>query len=154
MSKRVSTAGMKLCYAVEASAGTMPSSGWTNLPEVKSFPSLNSTPNSIDVTPLSETEYEQSVPGLKSLGTLDYGFNYTDDAYTAIETMMSAYEGLSEGKAMWFCEYHPSLEKAVAFKGIPSGFMWDDMSVGNPVNGTLHINNESAPEFITKPTIS
>lgn len=154
MSKRVSTAGMKLAYVVESTKGTMPTTGWTVLPEVKSFPNLNSTPNSIDVTPLSETEYEQSVPGLKSLGTLDYVFNYTDDVQTAISTMMTAYSGLTDGKAMWFCEYHPDLAKSVAFKGIPSGFMWDDMAVGNPVNGTLHINNESAPGFITKPTIS
>lgn len=154
MAKRVSTAGMQLLYAAETTAGTMPTSGWTDLPEVKSFPNLNSTPNAIDVTPLSETEYEQSVPGLKSLGTLDYVFNYTDEADTAIDSMMTAYESLAGGKAMWFCEYHPELAKAVAFKGIPSGFMWGDMSVGNPVNGTLHINNESAPKFINKPTIS
>ena len=56
MSQRYSTAGMFLCYACETSAGTKPSTGWTKIPEVKSIPSFNSAPETIESTTLEETE--------------------------------------------------------------------------------------------------
>lgn len=56
-SPRLSTAGMTLQYAVETSAGTRPTTGYTKIPEVKSMPSFNPSPNTIDSTTLEETEY-------------------------------------------------------------------------------------------------
>ena len=56
MSERFSTAGMYLCYAVEATAGTRPSTGFIQIPEVKSMPSFNPAPDTIDSTTLLETE--------------------------------------------------------------------------------------------------
>ena len=43
-SPRLSTAGMTLQYAVETSAGTRPTTGYTKIPEVKSMPSFNLKP--------------------------------------------------------------------------------------------------------------
>lgn len=56
MANRYSTAGMHLYYVVEASAGTRPVSGLTKIPEVKSIPSFNPSPETIDSTTLEETE--------------------------------------------------------------------------------------------------
>lgn len=56
MSQRFSTAGMRLYYVVEATAGTRPTSGLTKIPEVKSIPSFNPSPDVIDSTTLEETE--------------------------------------------------------------------------------------------------
>ena len=56
MSQRFSTAGMRLYYAVESTAGTMPTSGLTKIPEVKSIPSFNPAPETIQSTTLEETE--------------------------------------------------------------------------------------------------
>lgn len=41
MSERFSTAGMYLMYAVEDTAGTRPTEGYTIIPEVKAMPSFN-----------------------------------------------------------------------------------------------------------------
>ena len=56
MSQRVSTAGMYLAYCVETSAGVRPVSGYTTIPEVKSMPSFNPSPETIQSTTLMETE--------------------------------------------------------------------------------------------------
>ena len=47
MSERVSTAGMSLQYAVESSAGQRPTTGYKKIPEIKSMPSFNPSPNTI-----------------------------------------------------------------------------------------------------------
>ena len=56
MSQRFSTAGMRLYYAVETSAGTRPSTGLVKIPEIKSIPSFNPSPETIQSTTLEETE--------------------------------------------------------------------------------------------------
>ena len=58
MSERFSTAGMYLAYASESTAGTRPTAAnaYTKIPEVKSMPSFNPTPETIESTTLSETE--------------------------------------------------------------------------------------------------
>ena len=68
MSERFSTAGMYLAYCVESTAGSRPTSGYTTIPEVKSIPSFNPSPEGIESTTLSETEYKTYVKGLKDLG--------------------------------------------------------------------------------------
>lgn len=55
--KRVSTAGMKLAYCVEATAGTMPTASYTMVPEVTSAPSLFVSPNTADVTRLMKPKW-------------------------------------------------------------------------------------------------
>ena len=54
MAQRFSTAGMRLYYAVEATAGERPTSGLTKIPEVKSIPSFNPSPETIDSTTLED----------------------------------------------------------------------------------------------------
>ena len=53
-SPRLSTAGMTLQYCVEETASTRPTTGYTKIPEVKSMPSFNPSPNTIDSTTLED----------------------------------------------------------------------------------------------------
>ena len=55
MSQRYSTAGMCRCYCVGGDT-TMPTSGYTVIPEIKTMPSFNPAPDVIDSTTLLETE--------------------------------------------------------------------------------------------------
>ena len=155
MSARFSTAGMLLVYAVETTAGTRPTTGYTKIPEVKSMPSFNPAPETIQSTTLEETEYHTYVEGLKDLGgALEFGANLTADLITAWETCNSAHDALTDGKAMWFAVVHPKLEKAVFFKGDPSPLGLNEATVGGMAETTLYITPNSAPEWQTKPTIS
>lgn len=56
MSQRVSTAGMFLCWCAETTKGTRPTSGYSIIPEIKSMPSFNPQPETIQSTTLLETE--------------------------------------------------------------------------------------------------
>lgn len=155
MSARFSTAGMLLVYAVETTAGTRPTTGYTKIPEVKSMPSFNPAPETIQSTTLEETEYHTYVEGLKDLGgALEFGANLTADLISAWETCNTAHDALTEGKAMWFAVVHPKLDKAVFFKGDPSPLGLNEATVGSMAETTLYITPNSAPEWQTKPTIS
>lgn len=155
MSTRFSTAGMFLCYAVESTAGTRPTSGYTTIPEIKSMPSFNPAPNTIESTTLLETEYTTYVEGLKDLGgALEYGANLTEDLITAWAACNTAHDGLTGGKAMWFAVVHPKLANAVFFKGDPAPLGLNEASVNAMAETTLYITPNSAPEWAAKPTTS
>ena len=155
MSQRFSTAGMRLYYAVETTKGTMPTTGLTKIPEVKSIPSFNPAPDVIDSTTLEETEYRTFVAGLKDLGSaLEFGANITEDLITAWEACVTAFDGLTGGKAMWFYIVHDSLTKSIAFQGEPSPLGLNESSVGSMLETTLYVTPNSAPTWISKPTIS
>lgn len=158
MSQRYSTAGMYLCWASEATAGTRPVSGYKKIPEIKSLPSFNPTPNTIDSTTLEETEYMTYVAGLKDLGgALEYTANLTDDLYTEWGTLMTAFDtaiAATPAKAIWFAVVHPKLSKATFFKGEPSPIGFNEASVGAMAETTLYITPNSAPELQDKPTLA
>lgn len=154
MSERLSTAGMSLMYAVETTAGTRPTSGYTAIPEIKSMPSFNPAPNTIDSTTLAETEYMTYVKGLKDLGgALEYGANLTEDLIDFWEDLLEAYETASAaGKAMWFAVVHPKLSKATYYVGEPAPIGFNEAEVGNMAETTLYITPNSAPIMAAKPT--
>ena len=154
MSERLSTLGMTVQYAVETTPGTRPTTGYKKIPEIKSIPSFNPTPNTIDSTTLEETEYMTYVAGLKDLGgALEFGANLTEDLITAWEKLMTAYDGAVEaGNAVWFAIVHPKLEKATYFVGTPSPLGINEASVNAMLETTLYITPNSAPEMEAKPT--
>lgn len=156
MSQRVSTAGMYLCYCVETTAGTRPTSGYQIIPEIKSMPSFNPSPNTIDSTTLLETEYMTYVKGLKDLGgALEYGANLTDDLVDFWETLLTAYDtAVAAGKAMWFAVVHPKLAKATFYKGEPAPIGFNEAAVGAMAETTLYITPNSAPIMETKPSVT
>jgi hypothetical protein len=146
---------MILAYAVETSAGTRPTTGFVKVPEIKSMPSFNPAPETIESTTLEETEYKTFVPGLKDLGgSLEFGANLTEDLITAWGSCVSAFSALTGGKAMWFAVVHPKLTKAVLFKGEPSPLGLNEASVNAMAETTLYVTPSSAPSWETKPTYS
>lgn len=153
MSQRLSTAGMTLQYAVETSAGTRPTTGYIKIPEVKSMPSFNPSPNTIDSTTLEETEYMTYVQGLKDLGgALEYGANLTEDLIDAWDTLMGAYDTAVEGdKQVWFAVVHPQLADATYFVGTPAPLGLNEASVGSMLETTLYITPNSAPVMAANP---
>lgn len=156
MSERFSTAGMYLCYAPEATAGTRPTTGYVKIPEVKSVPSFNPTPETIESTTLEETEYKTYVKGLKDLGgALEFKANMTDDLATAWSTLMTAFAtAIAAQKKVWFAVVHPNLAKATFFTGDPSSIGLDEANVGGMAETTLYITPTGAPVMEAKPTLA
>lgn len=153
-SPRLSTAGMTLQYAVETTPGTRPTTGYIKIPEVKSMPSFNPSPNTIDSTTLEETEYMTYVQGLKDLGgALEYGANLTQDLIDAWDTLMDAYDAaVEEGNQVWFAVVHPQLTDATYFVGTPAPLGLNEASVDAMLETTLYITPNSAPIMAAAPT--
>lgn len=154
MNVRLSTAGVTLNYAVEATAGTRPTSGYTEIPEIKSIPELNPEPESIETTTLKETEYKTYIPGLKDLGgSLAFTANLTAETITAWDTLMTAYDtAAAAGKSMWFCIMIPGLTEAMYFPGQPSPMGMPSAEVNAVLEISLYITATGAPVWEAKPT--
>ena len=154
MSERLSTAGMSLMYAVETTRGTRPTTGYKIIPEIKTMPSFNPAPNTIDSTTLAETEYLTYVKGLKDLGgALEYGANLTEDLIEFWDELLDAYDTASaSGLAVWFAVVHPKLTKATFYVGEPAPIGFNEASVGSMAETTLYITPNSAPIMEAKPT--
>lgn len=153
MAINLSTAGVQLWYAVESTAGTRPTSGYTRIYGIKSTPSLNPAPDTLDTTTLDETEYKTYIDGLKDLGgALEFTFNLTESLITTWETLMNAYETAKlTNKATWFCIVVPGLSKAFYFTGNPSEMGLPETEVNTVLEITNYITPTNAPAKFSKP---
>ena len=158
MANRLIVAGMKLLYAVEAVAGTMPTamSAFTPIPEVTGAPNMFPEPNTEDVTPIDETSMVQYVDLLRDFGgSLPFPCNWNDAVATAWAGAISAYAtGIAADKATWWCIYHPSLSKAVYFKGKPIESGFGELSANTALKGELRIVPEGGWTYTTAPSTS
>lgn len=148
----ISTAGVTLGYAVEATAKTRPTTGYTVIPDVKEIPEMNPEPETLETTTLAETEYKTYIEGLKDLGgALSFLANYTEELETVWGELVAAYKSANaEGKAVWFEVKHPKLDKSVFFTGQPSAMGLPAMSVGSVLETNLFITPTNAPAWETK----
>lgn len=121
MALEFNTAGIKVLYAVESTAGTRPTTGYTQIPGIKSTPDFNPAPNSLQVTDLSDTEYHRYIPALKDIGGASaFTANLTTGFKTAWEALVSASEtARASSKATWFEIKIPNFE-SFYFAGIPT----------------------------------
>ena len=150
----LSTAGIGLYYAVEATAGTKPTTGYTRLKGIKSIPSFNPSPESLETTTLDETEFKTYIDGLKDLGgALEFTFNLSEELMETWDDLMTAYEGAKvTNKATWFCIVVPGLTKALYFTGNPSEMGLPEASTNSVLEITNYITPTNAPDFAAKPT--
>lgn len=148
----LTTAGVHLKYAVEATAGTRPTTGYTDIPGVKSTPSLNPAPEALDATTLNEEEYVVYVQGLKDLGgSLEFNFNLTQAFLTAWDTLVTAAEtAKASSKATWFEIMIPGLTNSVYFKGVPADAGLPAMEVNSVLETTAYITPTGEPTWAAK----
>ena len=103
MANAVSTAGMLVKYAVEATAGTRPTSGYTLIPGVKAIPAIFNDPNMLQSTPLSATKNHTYIEGLNdSGGAIQLTVNDYEEFRTAWTACVAAFDALTDDKSMWF----------------------------------------------------
>lgn len=158
MAKYLSTIGVHLYYAVEATAGTRPTtkSSYTELVGVKSIPSLNPTPDNLETTTLNETEYKTYIPGLKDLGgALEFTFNMSQDLKSAWDTLVTAdTTARAAEKSTWFYVEVPGLTQGLYFKGQPSAMGMPEMGVNAVLEVSNSITVTGEPVWENKPTSS
>lgn len=113
----ISTAGMLVKYAPEATAGTRPTTGYTELPGIKALPALGDSINTLQTTPLSATKNHTYIPGLAdSGGAMQLTVNDAPAFRTAYETMYTAYTtAVAAGKGFWLEYVYPSTYEMDSF---------------------------------------
>ena len=150
----LSTAGVHVDYAVETVAGERPTTGYVHIHGIKSTPSLNPAPETLESTTLDETEFKTYVEGLKDLGgALEFTANLTQNLITEWDALITAYEeAKATNKATWFAIVIPGLDKAVCFTGKPSSLGAPETGVNAILETTLYVTPSNEPNWYEKPT--
>lgn len=154
MAINLSTIGVQLHYCAETTAGERPTTGYTRIYGIKSTPSLNPAPDTIETTTLDELEFKTYLDGLKDLGgALEFTFNLTEELITKWDALMTAYEtAKADNKAIWFAIVIPGLTQAFYFPGNPSSMGLPETAVNSVLEITNYISPTGAPVKGAKPT--
>lgn len=150
----LSTIGIKVSYAVETTAGKRPTADYTHIPDLKSIPSFNPSPNTADATTFDNTEYTSYVQLLKDLGgALEISANFTQELYNIWETMVTAYEtGIAANKKTWLCFDIPGFDKSAYVPIQPAHMGIPEASANSLYETTLYVTPIGEPVFATDPT--
>lgn len=151
----ISTVGALTGYAVETVAGEKPTT-FKLLHRINASDEISIDVETIDASAL-EDEIEKAIAGRGSTGgTFGVTVNVTDETITEWETLISEYKAAkTDGKAMWYEEYYPSLEKAFFTKIEPPTIIPKPSREQNgllTVAMTLTINEYVGPDTAIKPT--
>ena len=154
MSLPISTAGVTVKYAVETTAGTMPTSGFTGIPGITNIGSINPEPNMLDCTELTETIMHRYINGLRDLGgAIGLTANLTSDFITAWGTLKSAADtAYAAGKATWFEIYSAKLGKSFYVSGMPVDLGFDETAVDQVLHTTAYITPNGWGGYATSST--
>jgi len=152
MALEIASAGAKIQYAVEATAGTRPTTGYTNIENVKTIGALDSEPASYDVTDLSDMEFKRYIPGLKDIGgDVPLTFNLTQALITAWAALVTAADtAAAAGKSTWFEVVIPKLNESFYFKGVPSPLGLSEIATDSAIEITAHVTPNEIVGWATK----
>ena len=139
MALEFNTIGVKLGYCVEASAGSRPTSGYVNIPDIKNLPSMDLNPSKLEVTNLVD-KYKRYVNGVMDAGDdVAITANLTANLKTIWASLVSAANSAwTSGKSTWFEISIPNFD-SFYFAGIPGELGINEMSVDAVIESTLHI---------------
>ena len=154
----LSSAGVGVYYAVETTAGTTPTTGYTKLTGISAIPDINPEPSSLDSTTLDETEWKSYIPGLKDPGgALAFTANNTEQFQTEWAALVTAAENgaATEGGALatWFAVIVPGLTKAFFFSGDPSPLGLSGVDVDSVLTVDAYITPTSITGWNVKPAV-
>lgn len=139
MALEFNTIGVKLKWASETTKGSRPTSGYVQIPDIKSTPSIDINPSKIEVSNL-EDEYRRYIDSIKDVGdSFDFTANLTANLKTKWGSCVAAANDawVSE-KATWFEISIPNFD-SFYFAGIPSELGINEMGVDAVIESTLHI---------------
>lgn len=140
MANELSTAGVLLKYKAESTAGTKPTGAFTVIPNIVSTGEINSEPDNLEVTDLSDTVWRRYIPGLKDPGgAITFTANLTSAFRTAWETLVTAAStALAANKAMWFEIMVPSVG-SFYFTGVPDALGINAYDINSVNQVDVHI---------------
>ena len=116
MALEISTVKAHVKYAIETNAGTRPTTGYTEIPNIQTAPEVALTPDVLDASDITD-QYKRYILGQQDPGgEKTFTANHTDAFITAWESLVTAAEtAYATGKNCWF-EY--------AFENGTKSFFW------------------------------
>lgn len=129
------TAGIALKYGTPSSMDGVPDS-WTEVPDIKTIPTLIGDPNTLDATKLSDKQ-KVYIPGLPDNGgLLSFGCYLTKELFTAYDAMVLA----QAEKDLYFrVEYPAPLSKAFQWRGKVASLSNQEHGTDATTDGNLNI---------------
>ena len=139
MALEFNTIGVKLGYCVEASAGTRPTTGYVNIPDIKSIPAIDLNPSKLEVTNLLD-KYRRFITGVLDAGdSIDINANLTAALKAAWASLVSAATSAwASQKSTWFEISIPNFE-SFYIAGIPTEMGVGELGVDAVAEASLHI---------------
>jgi len=139
MALEFNTIGVKIGYAVESSAGTRPTTGYTNIPDVKAIPEIQLSPSQLEVTNLVD-KYKRYIPGVQDPGS---DFNMTANMTTTLKNAWNslctaATSAWASGLSTWFEVSIPNFD-SFYFAGLPVDLGMSAQGVDAVEEANLHI---------------
>ena len=159
MAGEISTAGIVIKYAVEATAGVRPTSGYKekatsaqmNIADfVTGISGLTADFEQYEVTPLSETRRHRFIPGLQGNdGNNSLSCNITPQSRDDWGKIVAEHSTLTGGKGMWF-EFHlPGDTQSMYFRAIPCPMGFPDVEVAQAVQGAIQLIENQCDGWMT-----
>ena len=164
MAGEVSTAGIKIYYAAESTAGTRPTalSAWKekatgatlNIADyVTGISGLTADYEQYDVTPLSELYRHRFVKGLAGNdGNLSLSCNINPTSRTDWQKIVTEYSGLTGGKGMWWAFMLPGDTQAAFFRAEPCPLGFPDVEAASAGQGAVQLIENQYAGWDTFPT--
>lgn len=120
MALEITTVGATVKYCVETTAGTRPTTDYTEIPDVNEAPDFPMDVEVLDASNITDliTRYVagRQDPG----GDKEFTLNHTENVITVWDTLVSAASAAyAEGKQTWFEYVYPESTKSFFFTAIP-----------------------------------
>jgi len=127
MALEFNTIGVKIGYCVETTAGSRPTSGYVNIPDIKTIPGIELNPSKLEVTNLDAGD------------DVALSANLTESLKTVWKSMVSAANtAWTSQKSTWYEISIPNFD-SFYFAGIPTEMGFNEMGVDAVAEASLHI---------------
>ena len=156
MAIELSSAGVKVMWAVETTANTRPTAlaDYTAITGIKSTPDLNPENSALEVTDLSDLEYKRYIAGLKDVGgTIGFTANNSEQFQTDWAALISAYEtAAASNLGMWFAIVIPGLTKAFYIRVQPQELGLSAIEVDSVLEIDAYVAPQKIEGWLAKPS--
>lgn len=121
MALEISTVGATVKYAVETTAGTRPTTGYTEIPDVSEAPDFDMSVETLDASNITDTVTRYILGRQDPGGDKTFTLNHTENAITSWNTMVQAFQtAKAGGKQVWFEYVYPGATNSWYFSGEPA----------------------------------
>ena len=155
MALEITTVGAKVVYCWETTAGTRPTTGYTELPDVNEAPEFDLSLETIDASNITDT-ITRYVPGRQDPGgDAAYTLNHTNAVITAWKGLVTtAATKYATGLRLWWAYMYPDAADAYYWCGRPVALGSSGISQNELSTIPAHCAVNEIHGWDTKPTVT